>query len=374
MCIATIKKFFLWQLILTVFLSFYPHEIKASQKGASFFVATAAVLGVCKLYNMYQSYGPQGSEIKVRQYLEAQLQNKAETHNVNIPYASRIIHTGNTLKPYVFHDQIIDSAILLAEQENHTQLQVKHLTNALDIIEIGKKSNGDEFDEDFKRVLAIHESGHVIATILLLQDSYIVHKVMIGDFEKGSGVTMKLPLEGTFNSKRKKLTDFIDKQDRSKIIEKLAGGVTEQIFGLNLELSGKSLNDLKLYEGAKSDVFSAYHQARQVVTKKMPNQSFFIVFKMLTNSLSPEENEWIDTQAMKLLEDCYEETYTLIENNKDKIQILADKIMKDSIINEDDIYDVLNIDKPLYDFQEGPLPENLIKNYELRGYESEEKD
>ena len=162
---------------------------------------------------MFQSYGPQGSEMKVRQYLEAQLQNKTGEHNVNIPYASRIIHTGHALKPYTFHDQVIDSALLLAEQENHAQLEVKHLTQALDVIEMGKKSNGDEFDDAFKRIIAVHESGHVIATVLLLQDSYIIHKAMMGDFEKGSGVSVKLPLEGVFNCQRKNLTDFIDKQD-----------------------------------------------------------------------------------------------------------------------------------------------------------------
>ena len=92
---------------------------------------------------------------------------------------------------------------------------------------------------------------------------------------------------------------------------------------------------------------------------------------MLTDSFSPEEKAWIDEQAVKLIKDCYEETYTLIESNKDKIQTLADKMMEDSIIHEDDIYNLLNIDKPLYDFEQGPLPESLSKNYELRGYEPE---
>lgn len=151
----------------------------------------------------------------------------------------------------------------------------------------------------------------------------------------------------------------------------LAGIITQQLFSQpgpytqDSDLfNGKSMvnknNILKLlsYPDASSDML----YAQRMVAGLLYLQNQHILDKFTTN----------DDHINDILVDRYKKTFARLEKSKDKIQQGVDLMLgthtsaPKNLLDCDELYNLWNMDKPLFEFQEGPLPKSLEHHYEYR--------
>ena len=75
----------------------------------------------------------------------------------------------------------------------------------------------------------------------------------------------------------------------------------------------------------------------------------------------------LQQEVDKVIAKCYDLAWDFVVEHKDEINDVANLLLEKYTISGDDVYRIVKKDKPLYDFEEGPLPLSLLPNYELRG-------
>ena len=154
-----------------------------------------------------------------------------------------------------------------------------------------------------------------------------------------------------------KVRSFSDQQNLKGIIIGLAGTVGEQIFDTYhyQSYSDKMLTDkneiftfLSSRIGAHEGPSSDFEQAKELAKDIALNQK------------TSQEN--LDEKIKEIIADCYIKTYELISQNKDKVEKLANTAMKKGTLHEDEIYDTVNIPRPLHDFEHGAMTEKEMAN------------
>jgi Peptidase family M41 len=184
---------------------------------------------------------------------------------------------------------------------------------------------------------AIHEASHTIAEIFGENPSFV------------ETLTIEPRAEMAFMQYRDSYLDIPQesKINTSKIITCLAGAVGEQIFDTYQyqDYSHKMLTDtneifdfLSTRIGAKSDLQKAITTAENII---------------LSKNMTGDQG----TIIKEIIADCYKKAYQLINSNKDNVQKLVDAAMKKGTLHEDEIYQILDIPRPLHHFEQGPVPQ-----------------
>lgn len=373
-----IKRIFLWQLIFVISISFHSDQIQASQKGAVFFAGTLASVVIVsqmrKLRSEMERDTAFGDQNKVHRYLENKFDTLQASSDINVPLVARLIfRSKGYTPPYKEYDRYIQAAYELAQLDNK-QINMQHLETAVHD-KYGKKMNIIR-DERETKTTAIHELGHALAIIYKLHNAEVLHYVEVHDREmnmKNFGITGhndSLPIKATMHSP--------EEEWRNKIIVALSGGIAPQVVRDD-DSSIKNLQELLSDEGCGADVKVAYKYAEKIAMQNLFKQSYMRFIPLYTelktefNIFTTEERAKIKEDIDRIIAECYDEAFNFVYEHKSEIKLAVDMLLKNGSLSGDDLYDLWNFPKPLYNFEEGPLPQNLIKNYELRGYEPEAK-
>jgi hypothetical protein len=359
-------------------LSLHLDQIDASQKGATLFVGTLASVVVAnkvrKFMTEVEKDNPLGNQDKVHRYLETKLDILQASRDINIPLVARLIYQSKGYTPfYKEYDTYIQDAFKLAELDNK-QINMQHLEAAVHN-RYGKKFNIIR-DEIENRGVVIHELGHALAIIYKLHNAEILHCVEVEPRETKKhdvislGHNVYLPIEASMC--------LPEEEWKNKIIVALSGGIAEQVIS-----SDNNLQKLLSNEGCSGDMGMAYTYAKKIaihnLLQKRLKQSYtrfiplYNEMKLEFNMFTVDERVKIKEDVDKIIEECYEEAFNFIDEHKAQIELAVDMVLKKGSLSGDDLYDLWKFPKPLYDFEQGPLPKSLIKNYELRGYEPEVK-
>lgn len=199
--------------------------------------------------------------------------------------------------------------------------------------------------EEDKRLTAYHESGHAIIGLSVPQHDP-VHKVTIVPRGRALGVTMFLPEEDRFNYSRQHLI--------SQICSLYGGRLAEEI------IFGKEA----VTTGASNDIERVTEIARNMVTKwglsermgpltygSDDNEPFLGKSMTQTNGISDETAHAIDEEIRSIIDSCYDHAKQILEDNMDKLHLMADALMKYETIDRKQIDEIMAGNDP------GP-PEN----------------
>lgn len=140
---------------------------------------------------------------------------------------------------------LTNEAALLAARENHTEINMHHLEEALDRVIAGPEKKSKLITEDEKRITAYHEMGHTLIG-RFMEHCDPIHKVTIIPRGMALGLTMSLP-ENRVSASRAYLNDQIAMLLGGRIAEEL-------IFG-------------EITTGASNDIERATELARKMVTQ-----------------------------------------------------------------------------------------------------------
>ncbi len=228
---------------------------------------------------------------------------------------------------------LVNEAALFAARRNGRVVSMADFELAKDKIMMGAERKSMVMNEDEKKNTAYHESGHALVA-KLMPKSDPVHKVTIIPRGRALGVTMQLPEEDRY---------AYDKQYLLTRIAILFGGrIAEEVF-MHQMTTGAS-NDFERATQLARDMVTRYGMSDKMgimvyvesetdpfISRAMPRQS----------NISEETMRAVDLEIRHILETQYAIARKLIEDNRDKMEAMAQALLKWETIDADQIDDIM---------------------------------
>lgn len=232
---------------------------------------------------------------------------------------------------------LVNEAALFAARANRNLVTMEEFEKAKDKIMMGAERKTMVMSEKEKTNTAYHEAGHAIVGRLMPEHDP-VYKVSIIPRGRALGVTMFLPEEDRHSISKRGI--------ESNICSLYGGRIAEEI----------TLGKDGVTTGASNDIERATKYARNYVTKwglsdKLGAQLYT---EEEQNSylgsagghqmahLSDETARLIDAEVKDLLDRCYQRAYRILEENRDKLELMKDALMEYETIDADQIDDIMN--------------------------------
>src|SRR5690554_3725074 len=231
---------------------------------------------------------------------------------------------------------LVNEAALFAARRNQRLVSMEELELAKDKIMMGAERKSMVMSEKEKRNTAYHESGHAIVGRLVPEHDP-VYKVSIIPRGRALGVTMFLPEEDKYSHSKRFLI--------SSICSLFGGRIAEE---LTLGFDGVTT-------GASNDIERATSIARNMVTRwglseKLgplqydtdSEEPFLGRSAGQSHTMySPETAQRIDEEVRNIIDTCYETAKQILIDNRDKLDMMAEALMKYETIDRFQIDDIM---------------------------------
>lgn len=244
--------------------------------------------------------------------LKLYLENKPMEKDIDLDKLARetVCFSGAML------ENLVNEAAILAANQNSIKIQQKHLDQAFyHIIAGNEKKDRSSINQEDLSITAYHESGHALATKLLLPENKISKVTIIPSTRGYGGFNINIPKDRLYKTKQYILNDI-------KVL--LAGRAAEElIFGSE-----------NITTGASNDIEKASQQIKEYIMK----------FGM-DGELGLFNNDAANLNADSiLLEKCrsymknlYKEVKHLLNTNIDLLHRITKELIAKETLNEEDI-------------------------------------
>ena len=220
---------------------------------------------------------------------------------------------------------LCNEAALIAARKEKKKVGKQDFLDAVDRIVGGLEKKNKIITKDEKKAIAIHEAGHATISWLLEYANPLV-KVTIVPRGQSLGAAWYLPEERSITT-------------------------TEQLLDqMCSALGGRAAEELvfsKISTGALSDLEKITKQAYAMVSiyglnKRVGNISFYDSQgrDAFTKPYSDETAKIIDEEVSKLVESQYQRALKILTENKDKLELLADKLLIDEVIFKENLEEI----------------------------------
>ena len=232
---------------------------------------------------------------------------------------------------------VLNEAALLAVRSGHQMITLSDVDEAIDRVIGGPAKKSRKYTEHERKLVAYHETGHAIIG-LTLEDANQVQKVTIVPRGDAGGYNLMTPREETYFSTKKQLL--------ATITGYMGGRTAEEIlFG-------------DVSSGAHNDIEQATRIARMMVTElgmselgpikyDSGDNAVFLGrdYSQLSNTHSGQIAFEIDQQVRKIIETAHSQATEIINNNKDKMDIIANALLEHETLNHEQIQSLYNTGK-----------------------------
>ncbi len=265
---------------------------------------------------------------------------------------------------------LVNEAALFAARQDSRTVKHDHFEQAKDKIMMGAERKSMAMSEDEKLLTAYHEAGHAIVG-RLVPDHDPVYKVTIIPRGRALGVTMFLPEQDKYSLTRQQI--------HSQLASLYGGRVAEElIFGKDAVTTG-----------ASNDIERASQLARNMVTKwglsdamgplaYGENEDEVFLGRSVTQHkhISDETHRELDAEVRKIIDQAYRTTTEILESNRDKLDLMADALMKYETIDVKQIDQIMNgeVPDPPDNWTEGGGKSGGPKPLEAKGDEATDRD
>ena len=236
---------------------------------------------------------------------------------------------------------LVNEAALFSARAGKRLVTMEEFEKAKDKIMMGAERKSMVMSEKERMNTAYHESGHAIVG-RLVPDHDPVYKVSIIPRGRALGVTMFLPEEDRYSLSRQTIL--------SQICSLYGGRIAEEM----------TLGKDGVTTGASNDIQRATEMARNMVTKWGLSEELgpllysedegevFLGRSAASQSKSFSGNTAIsiDTEVRTIIDECYGRAEKILEDNREKLEMMKDALMEYETIDSDQIDDIMNGEKP----------------------------
>lgn len=236
---------------------------------------------------------------------------------------------------------LVNEASLFAARAGKRLVEMKEFELAKDKIMMGAERKTMVMSDKEKLNTAFHEAGHAIVGRLVPEHDP-VYKVSIIPRGRALGVTMFLPEEDRYSLSKRALI--------SQICSLFGGRIAEE---MTLGFDGVTT-------GASNDIMRATQLAKNMVTKWGLSEKLgplmyaeeegevFLGRSMgsQASNVSGETAKQIDEEVRRIIDECYDTAKKLLVENRDKLDAMAEALMKYETIDAEQIDDIMNGREP----------------------------
>jgi cell division protease FtsH len=215
---------------------------------------------------------------------------------------------------------LLNEAALLTARRNKTVISMDEVQESMERVIAGPERRGRIMDEQTRKTIAYHESGHALVGHLLpLADP--VHKITIVSRGRALGYTMSIPKED------KVMNGLHEMQQELAVY--LGGRVSEEIF----------CDDITT--GASNDLEQATKMARAMVTQYgmssdlgvqifgQPNHEPYLGRDYgNTQDYSDETARRIDDEVARIMRQAHDTAYKILAEHKDQMHLMASVLLE----------------------------------------------
>lgn len=225
-------------------------------------------------------------------------------------------------------ENLVNEGAILAARRNKKAIEQEDLEEAIERVIAGPERKSRLISEDEKRIVAYHEAGHAVV-MNAVPEADPVHKVSITARGMAGGYTLALPEEDrTLMGRNKLIADMIGL---------MGGRAAEEIV----------FNDIT--SGASNDLERVTKMARAMVTRlgmstdlgpMVYGQKEELIF--LGREISEQRDyseavaEQIDKEVHTLVTAAYEKAKTILIQYRDKLDIVAGKLLEVETITREE--------------------------------------
>ncbi|MCM5705297.1 ATP-dependent zinc metalloprotease FtsH [Larsenimonas salina] len=231
---------------------------------------------------------------------------------------------------------VVNEAALFAARRNRRLVSMEELESAKDKIMMGAERRSMVMSEKEKRNTAYHEAGHAIIG-LLMPEHDPVYKVTIIPRGRALGVTMFLPSEDRYSFSRQQIL--------SQICSLFGGRIAEEM----------TLGPNGVTTGASNDIKRATELAHSMVAKwGLSSEMGPLMYDEDESHQflggpgsgggkfnSPETTSRLDKEVRRIIDECYKQAAQLLEDNRDKLDMMAEALVQYETIDTDQIKDIM---------------------------------
>ena len=231
-------------------------------------------------------------------------------------------------------ENLLNEAALLAARTDKTFVEMGDLEEARDKVKWGRERRSRVLDEKEKRITAYHEAGHALV-MQLVEESEPLHKITI--IPRGVaylGATMQLPEKDRYMESRTKLFGIVSGLMGGRVAE-------EEVFG-------------DITSGARSDLKESTRIARLMICdwgmsaglgprSFGENQELMFLGREVNRSqdYSEETARRIDREIDGLLRQCYERAQEIIRTHREKLELIATRLLERETLDGRDVEDIV---------------------------------
>ena len=228
---------------------------------------------------------------------------------------------------------LVNEAALFAARRNGRVVKMCDFENAKDKIMMGAERRAMVMSEDERRNTAYHESGHAVVA-RLMPKSDPVHKVTIVPRGRALGLTMQLPKEDRYAYDRQYLL--------TRIAILFGGRIAEEVF-MNQMTTGAS-NDFERATQMARDMVMRYGKSDRLgpmVYSENEGEVFLGRSVTKTTNISEKTMQEVDAEVRRIIDEQYAIARRLIEENRDKMEVMAKALLDWETIDADQIDDIM---------------------------------
>ena len=219
---------------------------------------------------------------------------------------------------------VCNEAALVAARKNKKKVEKQDFLDAVDRIIGGMEKKSKIITPEEKRVIAYHEAGHATVSWLLEHASPLV-KVTIVPRGRSLGAAWYLPEERQLNSTNQLLDEMC---------AAMGGRAAEEV--VFKEITTGALSDLeKVTKQAKAivSIYGLNEEIGNVTYYDSTGQSEY----QFDKPYSEKTAQIIDQEISKIIESQYNRAKKLINENIDKLHLLAEDLLKKEVIFKENL-------------------------------------
>ncbi len=215
---------------------------------------------------------------------------------------------------------ICNEAALIAARSDKKQVEKQDFLDAVDRIVGGLEKKNKIITPDEKKAVAVHEAGHATVSWLCEFANPLV-KVTIVPRGRSLGAAWYLPEERQITRTEQMLDEMC---------ATLGGRAAEKV-----------VFD-KISTGALSDLEKVTKQAMAMVSiyglnEKVGNISYYNMDNSFSKPFSEKQASVMDEEIKKLTDQQYKRAIKILEENKDKLLLLADQLLEKEVIFKENL-------------------------------------
>ena len=228
---------------------------------------------------------------------------------------------------------LVNEAALMAARKNKKKINMPEMEEAAERVIMGPERKSRVISDNEKRLTAYHEGGHTIVG-MLLEHTDPVHKVTIIPRGRAGGYTLSLPKEDRYYATRSEMLDEL------KVL--LGGRVAEAL--VLKEISSGASNDLQRATALARQMICEYGMSEKIgpVTFGHRQDQVFLGRDIARDKdYSEEVAAEIDKEVRAFLDDAYAATEKLLNENMDKLHLIAQALIERETLEKEEIADIV---------------------------------